>query len=119
MRLNAARTSTDSRTTAHQPPAAVAMTEHEPVLADELVSLLAPRPGRPRSTAPSAPAATPAASPSCSGPEGRLIGIDRDPAAEARFARFAVEAPVPDALRRRRLRGRSAAPCAAKAYAQT
>ena len=68
-------------------------TEHEPVLAAELVELLAPRAGpdrrrlhlrRRRPRAPRRRAL---------GPEGTLICIDRDPAAEARFERFAAEAP--------------------------
>lgn len=68
-------------------------TEHEPVLAPELTELLAPRPGQvavdctfgggghARQVAPAL------------GPEGTLICIDRDPAAEGRFERFAAEAP--------------------------
>ena len=69
-------------------------TEHEPVLAAELIELLAPAAGadrgrlhlrrrRPRA----------ADRRSDSGPTGTLICIDRDPAAEARFERFAAEAP--------------------------
>ena len=68
-------------------------TEHEPVLAAELIALLAPEPGQ--------------AAVDCTfggggharllagriGPTGMLVCIDRDPAAEARFAEFAAEAP--------------------------
>jgi 16S rRNA (cytosine1402-N4)-methyltransferase len=68
-------------------------TEHEPVLASELTELLGPRPGQvavdctfgggghARRIAPAL------------GPEGTLICIDRDPAAESRFERFAAGAP--------------------------
>jgi 16S rRNA (cytosine1402-N4)-methyltransferase len=68
-------------------------TEHEPVLAPELIALLAPEPGQ--------------AAVDCTfggggharlladriGPTGTLVCIDRDPAAEGRFAEFAAEAP--------------------------
>jgi 16S rRNA (cytosine1402-N4)-methyltransferase len=68
-------------------------TEHEPVLAAELIALLAPEPGQ--------------AAVDCTfggggharllagriGPTGMLVCIDRDPAAEPRFAEFAAEAP--------------------------
>ncbi|MGH2887345.1 MAG: 16S rRNA (cytosine(1402)-N(4))-methyltransferase, partial [Solirubrobacteraceae bacterium] len=66
---------------------------HIPVLAGELIDLLDPHPvetavdctfgggGHARRIA------------AAIGPRGTLIGIDRDPAAEARFERFAAEAP--------------------------
>jgi 16S rRNA (cytosine1402-N4)-methyltransferase len=68
-------------------------TEHEPVLAPELIALLAPEPGQ--------------AAVDCTfggggharlladriGPTGTLVCIDRDPAVEARFAEFSAEAP--------------------------
>ncbi len=69
------------------------VTMHEPVLAAELTSLLAPEPGQTavdctfgggghaRQIAPAI------------GPQGTLFCIDRDPAAEARFECFAAEAP--------------------------
>jgi 16S rRNA (cytosine1402-N4)-methyltransferase len=67
--------------------------EHKPVLAAELTELLAPAPGQiavdctfgggghARRIAPAL------------GPDGTLVCIDRDPAAEERFERFAAEAP--------------------------
>ena len=70
----------------------------------------APSRARPRSTAPSAAAATRAASPSALGPDGTLICIDRDPAAEARFDRVRRRGALPDPLHRRRLRGRASRP---------
>jgi 16S rRNA (cytosine1402-N4)-methyltransferase len=74
-------------------PLEVVLSEHEPVLAPELVSLLAPEPrqiavdltfgggGHARQVA------------ELIGPEGTLIGIDRDPTAQERFNRFAAEVP--------------------------
>jgi 16S rRNA (cytosine1402-N4)-methyltransferase len=91
MRLNAARISNyPSREHATGP---VTMSEHEPVLAPELVSLLAPRPGQTAVDCTFGAGGHARMVAEQLGPEGRLIGIDRDPAAEARFARFAVEAP--------------------------
>jgi 16S rRNA (cytosine1402-N4)-methyltransferase len=69
------------------------MTEHLPVLADELVSLIAPRPGQTAVDCTFGAGGHARRVAELLGPEGRLIGIDRDPAAEARFAKFAVEAP--------------------------
>lgn len=69
------------------------MTEHLPVLADELVSLLAPQPGQTAIDCTFGAGGHARRVAELLEPEGRLIGIDRDPAAEARFAKFAVEAP--------------------------
>jgi 16S rRNA (cytosine1402-N4)-methyltransferase len=69
------------------------MSEHLPVLADELTSLLAPRPGQTAVDCTFGGGGHARRIAELLGPEGRLIGIDRDPAAEARFAKFAVEAP--------------------------
>jgi 16S rRNA (cytosine1402-N4)-methyltransferase len=69
------------------------MTEHLPVLADELVSLLAPLPGQTAVDCTFGAGGHARRVAEQLGPEGRLIGIDRDPAAEARFAEFAVQAP--------------------------
>ena len=77
---------------------------HIPVLAGELIELLDPQPG--------------AVAVDCTfggggharlvadriGPPGTLIGIDRDPIAEERFAELAAEVAVRDALHPRRLR---------------
>ncbi|MGV1050402.1 MAG: 16S rRNA (cytosine(1402)-N(4))-methyltransferase RsmH, partial [Solirubrobacterales bacterium] len=69
------------------------MAEHEPVLAPELVSLLAPEPGQTAVDCTFGGGGHARRVAEQLGPKGRLIGIDRDPAAEARFAKFAVEAP--------------------------
>ena len=105
------------------PPSAMLVdmtTTHVPVLAGEL-----DRPPRPRSrarspsTARSAAAATRAWSPSASGPAGELIAIDRDPAAEERFAELAadvacrtrfIRAPFADGARGAARRGRPRRP---------
>ncbi|HSS32345.1 MAG TPA: 16S rRNA (cytosine(1402)-N(4))-methyltransferase RsmH [Solirubrobacterales bacterium] len=69
------------------------MTEHLPVLAPELVSLLAPEPGQTAVDCTFGAGGHARRVAEQLGPEGRLIGIDRDPAAEARFAKFSIEAP--------------------------
>jgi 16S rRNA (cytosine1402-N4)-methyltransferase len=91
MRLNAARIPISPHPA--QTPGAFVVSEHLPVLADELVSLLAPRPGQTAVDCTFGGGGHARRVAELLGPEGRLIGIDRDPAAEARFARFAVEAP--------------------------
>jgi 16S rRNA (cytosine1402-N4)-methyltransferase len=67
--------------------------EHEPVLAPELVSLLAPERGQTAVDCTFGAGGHARLVAELLGPEGRLIGIDRDPSAKERFARFAVEAP--------------------------
>jgi 16S rRNA (cytosine1402-N4)-methyltransferase len=91
MRLNAARASTAPERRPASGP--LRMTEHLPVLAEELVSLLAARPGQTAVDCTFGAGGHARRVAELLGPEGRLIGIDRDPAAEARFARFAVQAP--------------------------
>ncbi|HET7443754.1 MAG TPA: 16S rRNA (cytosine(1402)-N(4))-methyltransferase RsmH [Solirubrobacterales bacterium] len=91
MRLNAARIPISPSPV--DLPAAIALTEHEPVLAPELVSLLAPEPGQTAVDCTFGAGGHARLIAAQLGPEGRLIGIDRDPAAEGRFGRFAVEAP--------------------------
>jgi len=102
MRLNAAARIHDNpaprgpyavATPAAQPLGIELMAEHEPVLAPELVSLLAPEPGQTAVDCTFGAGGHARRVAELLGPEGRLIGIDRDPAAEARFARFALEAP--------------------------
>lgn len=66
---------------------------HEPVLAAELVSLLAPEPGDTAVDCTFGAGGHARAVAGLLGPGGTLIAIDRDPAAEARFAEFAAEAP--------------------------
>jgi 16S rRNA (cytosine1402-N4)-methyltransferase len=92
MRLHAARTpisySHDLR-----PEGALAMTEHLPVLAPELTSLLAPEPGQTAVDCTFGAGGHARRIAALLGPTGTLIGIDRDPAAAARFAEFAAEAP--------------------------
>ena len=67
--------------------------EHVPVLAPELIALVDPAPGEVvvDCTFGGGGHATLAAE--RIGPTGTLIAIDRDPAAAARFAEFAVEVP--------------------------
>ena len=102
MRLNAARTPAQYNplSTGRIPthlvgirPVDLAAMSHEPVLAPELVSLLAPEPGQTAVDCTFGGGGHARLIAEQLGPTGRLIGIDRDPAAEARFAKFAVEAP--------------------------
>ena len=74
-------------------PVEVVMSEHEPVLAPELVSLLAPEPGQVAVDCTFGGGGHARQVAELLGPEGTLIGIDRDPAAQERFNRFAAEAP--------------------------
>ncbi|HEX3041366.1 MAG TPA: 16S rRNA (cytosine(1402)-N(4))-methyltransferase RsmH [Solirubrobacterales bacterium] len=69
------------------------MSEHEPVLAPELVSLLAPEPGQIAVDCTFGGGGHARQVAELIGPEGTLVGIDRDPAAQERFNRFAIEAP--------------------------
>jgi 16S rRNA (cytosine1402-N4)-methyltransferase len=69
------------------------MSEHEPVLAPELVSLLAPEPGQIAVDMTFGGGGHARQVAELIGPEGTLIGIDRDPAAQERFSRFAAEVP--------------------------
>lgn len=71
----------------------VAMSEHAPVLAEELVSLLAPAPGQIAVDCTFGAGGHARLLAERLGSSGVLIGIDRDPAAEARFAEFAAEVP--------------------------
>jgi 16S rRNA (cytosine1402-N4)-methyltransferase len=66
---------------------------HEPVLAAELTSLLAPEPGQTAVDCTFGAGGHARQVAAQLGSTGTLIAIDRDPAAEARFAEFAVEAP--------------------------
>jgi 16S rRNA (cytosine1402-N4)-methyltransferase len=92
MRLNAERTPI-SHSNRYGPGSVLPMSEHKPVLAPELVSLLAPEPGQTAVDCTFGAGGHARRVAELLGPSGRLIGIDRDPAAEARFAKFAVEAP--------------------------
>jgi 16S rRNA (cytosine1402-N4)-methyltransferase len=69
------------------------LSEHEPVLAPELLSLLAPEPGQTAVDCTFGGGGHARQVAELLGPEGTLIGIDRDPAAQERFNRFAAEAP--------------------------
>jgi 16S rRNA (cytosine1402-N4)-methyltransferase len=66
---------------------------HLPVLAPELTSLLAPEPGQTAVDCTFGAGGHARLIAEQLGPEGTLIGIDRDPAAAARFAKFAATAP--------------------------
>ncbi|HVO54284.1 MAG TPA: 16S rRNA (cytosine(1402)-N(4))-methyltransferase RsmH [Solirubrobacterales bacterium] len=76
-----------------RPIGAELVSEHEPVLAPELVSLLAPEPGQTAVDCTFGAGGHARRVAELLGPEGRLIGIDRDPAAKDRFARFAAQVP--------------------------
>lgn len=92
MRLHAERIPTYSPQ--HQPGIlSILMAEHEPVLAPELVSLLAPQPGQTAVDCTFGGGGHARLVAEQLGPEGMLIGIDRDPAAAQRFAAFSAEAP--------------------------
>jgi 16S rRNA (cytosine1402-N4)-methyltransferase len=68
-------------------------TEHKPVLAPELIALLAPEPGQTAVDCTFGGGGHARLIAARIGPTGTLICIDRDPAAEARFAEFATEVP--------------------------
>jgi len=68
-------------------------TEHQPVLAPELIDLLAPEPGQTAVDCTFGGGGHARLLAAAIGPSGTLFCIDRDPAAEARFERFAAEAP--------------------------
>ncbi len=92
MRLNAARIPI-SHGPELGPAAALMATEHEPVLAPELIGLLAPEPGQVAVDCTFGAGGHARLVAERLGPEGMLIGIDRDPAVEGRFATFAATAP--------------------------
>jgi 16S rRNA (cytosine1402-N4)-methyltransferase len=91
MRLHAQRNPT-SHSREHE-LGAIGPVTHLPVLAPELTSLLAPEPGQTAVDCTFGAGGHARRIAEHLGPEGTLIGIDRDPAAEARFAEFAIEAP--------------------------
>ncbi len=68
-------------------------TEHEPVLAPELIALLGPQPGQTAVDCTFGGGGHARQVAAAIGPSGTLVCIDRDPAAEPRFERFAAEAP--------------------------
>ena len=68
-------------------------TEHLPVLAPELTQLLAPQPGELAVDCTFGAGGHARLVADRIGPTGTLVGIDRDPVAEQRFAEFAAEAP--------------------------
>jgi 16S rRNA (cytosine1402-N4)-methyltransferase len=76
-----------------RPAGAIEMTEHLPVLAPELTSLLAPEPGQVAVDCTFGAGGHARRVAAQLGSSGTLIAIDRDPAAAARFAEFAAEAP--------------------------
>jgi 16S rRNA (cytosine1402-N4)-methyltransferase len=90
MRLHAERIPTYSP---QQQPGSIVMSAHEPVLADELTSLLAPEPGQTAVDCTFGGGGHARRVAAQLGSSGTLIGIDRDPAAATRFASFAAEAP--------------------------
>jgi 16S rRNA (cytosine1402-N4)-methyltransferase len=102
MRLHAERTTTHhnhpstgrypTRVVGSRPIDLESMT-HLPVLAPELTSLLAPEPGQTAVDCTFGAGGHARAIAAQLGSTGTLIAIDRDPAAKARFAEFAVEVP--------------------------
>jgi 16S rRNA (cytosine1402-N4)-methyltransferase len=94
MRLDAAPIPTFNDP-AHPAAALLAMSagSHQPVLADELVSLLVPEPGETAVDCTFGAGGHARRVAELLGPEGTLIAIDRDPAAEPRFAELAAEVP--------------------------
>ncbi|HXF30810.1 MAG TPA: 16S rRNA (cytosine(1402)-N(4))-methyltransferase RsmH [Solirubrobacterales bacterium] len=93
MRLHAARTPTFSHAPTGPNPLSLVTREHDPVLAPELVDLLAPEPGQTAIDCTFGAGGHARLVAERLGPEGTLIGIDRDPAARERFNRFAAEVP--------------------------
>jgi len=101
MRLHAARTHhLDLRPTgpnhghaSHLRPVDLAAMSHEPVLAAELVELLAPARGETAVDCTFGGGGHARLVAAQLGESGTLIAIDRDPSAEARFAEFAADAP--------------------------
>jgi 16S rRNA (cytosine1402-N4)-methyltransferase len=93
MRLHAARIHTISHAPDPRPAGALEPVSHEPVLAPELVSLLAPEPGQTAVDCTFGAGGHARLLAAQLGPEGTLIAIDRDPAALARFEEFAAEVP--------------------------
>ncbi len=78
----------------HQAPVgAIEPMTHEPVLAPELTSLLGPEPGQTAIDCTFGAGGHARRIAAQLGSSGTLIAIDRDPAAAARFAEFATEAP--------------------------
>jgi 16S rRNA (cytosine1402-N4)-methyltransferase len=67
--------------------------EHEPVLAEELIDLLDPRPGETFVDCTFGGGGHARLIAERLGPEGELIGVDRDPASEKRWRGFATEVP--------------------------
>ncbi|HEY3192578.1 MAG TPA: 16S rRNA (cytosine(1402)-N(4))-methyltransferase RsmH [Solirubrobacterales bacterium] len=68
-------------------------TEHEPVLAEELIDLLDPRPGETFVDCTFGGGGHARLIAERLGPDGELIAVDRDPASEARWTEFAPNAP--------------------------
>ena len=66
---------------------------HAPVLADELVELLAPQAGEVAIDCTFGAGGHARRIAAALGPDGAFIGIDRDPAAQSRFEAFAAEVP--------------------------
>ena len=93
MRLHAARIPTITHAPQQRPGGALEPVTHEPVMAPELVSLLAPEPGQTAVDCTFGGGGHARLVAEQLGPEGTLIAIDRDPAAAARFEEFAAGAP--------------------------
>jgi 16S rRNA (cytosine1402-N4)-methyltransferase len=70
-------------------------TEHEPVLASELIDVIDPRPGETFVDCTFGGGGHSRLIAERIGPDGELIAVDRDPASEARWSEFAPEMPSP------------------------
>jgi 16S rRNA (cytosine1402-N4)-methyltransferase len=93
MRLHAARIPTTYHSPEPRPGGALEPVSHEPVLAPELVSLLAPEPGQTAVDCTFGGGGHARLVAAQLGSEGTLIAIDCDPAVAARFEEFAATAP--------------------------
>ena len=93
MRLHAAHTLSPAAPPAGLPAGLVEAMSHEPVLAAELVDLLAPAAGETAVDCTFGGGGHARLIAERLGPAGTLIAIDRDPAAEDRFAEFAATVP--------------------------
>src|SRR5882757_5212466 len=67
--------------------------EHEPVLAEELIDVLDPKPGETFVDCTFGGGGHARLIAERIGSQGELIAVDRDPAAEARWGEFAADAP--------------------------
>src|SRR5215208_6401323 len=91
------RTHPVTKTAAGSPASSANLTyvpqEHQPVLAEELIDLLDPRPGETFVDCTFGGGGHSRLLAERLGPEGELIAVDRDPVSEARWTEFVAEMP--------------------------